>query len=629
MRSRVSRSLIVPSFFFFSFSLFVPLLPLAHYVLLKTQVEKLSRENQVAAAQLVELRKQCDALRMYLATAEQATPDPDSMLRRSQSTSGSIKPFGKLLSMGKNRTGTLGSSSSSPMAPRRPTESPPASLNKHPENGTGDRRTSVPSFTPPSAGSHASGHSSLKSPSRMTRADSMPSFSPLPFRERAGTTSMMPSMGGGRDGLTKSSKLAALLGEEIQEMPVEEGIVYMRDKDTDQVLIRGGTLDALIGKLITSESEGKAYTDSFLISYRSFIEPPALFEKLQSRFEETYSMPPDVDGSTVAQDRMRLKILAFFRTWVDKFYHDWEEFPTILEQYREWLNTAVVGAQSKVALQLSEAAERKTIRGGSMRLENQFDEPAPKPIRPPLGFSRATEVDPTEMARQFCLIESRLFQAIKPKEYLGKGWEAKNKEVVAPHLSAFIAHFNRMSNFVAASVVEAPDDRKRGQTIEFWVRVADRVFDMNNFAGLMEIVGGLGATSVVRLKKAWKGVSRNKQKTWDRLRELMGPQKAFASYRNCIRQAHAPLIPYLGVYMQDMVFLEDGNPDFLKEHPTHINFHKRRLLAEKIKDIQQHQLAPYNIDPVPEIIDFLALQSPDPETELYRKSLLIQPRESD
>lgn len=106
---------------------------------------------------------------------------------------------------------------------------------------------------------------------------------------------------------------------------------------------------------------------------------------------------------------------------------------------------------------------------------------------------------------------------------------------------------------------------------------------MNNFTGLMEIIGGLGATSVNRLKKAWKGVSRNKMKTWDRLREYMSPQKAFANYRACIRTAHAPLIPYLGVYMQDMVFIEDGNPDFLKDQPDYINFHKRRQLADIIK----------------------------------------------
>jgi hypothetical protein len=67
----------------------------------------------------------------------------------------------------------------------------------------------------------------------------------------------------------------------------------------------------------------------------------------------------------------------------------------------------------------------------------------------------------------------------------------------------------------------------------------------------------------VRLKKTWKAVSRSRKAAWDKLLSQMSPQKSFASYRGCIRQAHAPLVPYLGVYMQDMVFIEDGNPDYL------------------------------------------------------------------
>ncbi len=90
------------------------------------------------------------------------------------------------------------------------------------------------------------------------------------------------------------SKLSAILGEKVQEMPQEEGLVFMRDKDSDVVLIRGGErccglcvvltleqtgrVEALIDKLIMDKGEGKAYEDSFLITYRSFIQPPDLFE---------------------------------------------------------------------------------------------------------------------------------------------------------------------------------------------------------------------------------------------------------------------------------------------------------------------------------------------------------------
>lgn len=96
--------------------------------------------------------------------------------------------------------------------------------------------------------------------------------------------------------------------------------------------------------------------------------------------------------------------------------------------------------------------------------------------QPPAGFYKVTEVDPTELARQLCLIESRLFQAIKPKEYLGKAWERKDKEVVAPNLTAFILHFNRIGNWIAHSVIECPDEKKRIATIEYWIKVIASFF---------------------------------------------------------------------------------------------------------------------------------------------------------
>ena len=67
----------------------------------------------------------------------------------------------------------------------------------------------------------------------------------------------------------------------------------------------------------------------------------------------------------------------------------------------------------------------------------------------------------------------------------------------------------------------------------------------------------------------------------------------------------------------------------LQDYPTYINFHKRKLLADVIRDIQKHQLAPYNLEPVEEIIDFIALAQPEAEETLYQKSLLICPREAD
>jgi hypothetical protein len=308
-------------------------------------VEKLSRENAVAAGQLEELRRTLETLKEDLAAMEAPAEDKSGFAK--VAVRPASKPFGKILSMGKNRVGTLGASSgnNSPSPMRRPSEpqlSPLPPTDAHSDR-YGTSRASIPSVSPPPQMPASPPRSPLPAQRPgMNRADSMPVF-----RERAATASQLPMMRTGMtqsdSGMNKSSKLAAILGEEIQELPVEEGLQHMRDKETDAILVRGGTLDALIGKLITAEGEGKAYADSFLITYRSFIDPPALFEKLVARYASTFEGGEEDRN----QDRTRLKILAFFRAWVDKYFFDWDpdEFPTMLERYRQWLNNDVQGAQ--------------------------------------------------------------------------------------------------------------------------------------------------------------------------------------------------------------------------------------------------------------------------------------------
>jgi hypothetical protein len=71
--------------------------------------------------------------------------------------------------------------------------------------------------------------------------------------------------------------------------------------------------------------------------------------------------------------------------------------------------------------------------------------------------------------------------------FKGKAWERKDKEVVAPNLTAFILHFNRIGNWIAHSVIDCPDEKKRVAMVEYWIKVAERLFEMNNFAGVMEV----------------------------------------------------------------------------------------------------------------------------------------------
>ena len=80
--------------------------------------------------------------------------------------------------------------------------------------------------------------------------------------------------------------------------------------------------------------------------------------------------------------------------------------------------------------------------------------------------------------------------------------------------------------------------------------------------------------------------------------------------------------------MTDLTFIEDGNPDFLKSSNKLINFSKRMKTADVIREIQQYQSVPYNLNPVQEIqsfIDYNLKESRDVK-DLYDQSLALEPR---
>ena len=108
----------------------------------------------------------------------------------------------------------------------------------------------------------------------------------------------------------------------------------------------------------------------------------------------------------------------------------------------------------------------------------------------------------------------------------------------------------------------------------------------------------------------------------------MGSTKNFAEYRDTLHKAVPPCVPFLGVYLTDLTFIEDGIPSIIKK-TTLINFAKRAKTAEVIRDIQQYQNVPYPLQPVPELAEYILsnMRTAGDVHEMYEMSLQVEPRE--
>ena len=79
----------------------------------------------------------------------------------------------------------------------------------------------------------------------------------------------------------------------------------------------------------------------------------------------------------------------------------------------------------------------------------------------------------------------------------------------------------------------------------------------------------------------------------EKLQKLVSPTQSFKAYRDALHKITDAALPYLGVYLTDLTFTEDGNKDFVspKDRPKEklINFKKRALVHNVVAELQLYQ----------------------------------------
>ena len=61
----------------------------------------------------------------------------------------------------------------------------------------------------------------------------------------------------------------------------------------------------------------------------------------------------------------------------------------------------------------------------------------------------------------------------------------------------------QVSSWVAGEVAKSKDPKIAGNTIGLFINLADKLFAMNSFNTLMEILSGLNNANIARLRPAW------------------------------------------------------------------------------------------------------------------------------
>jgi len=142
----------------------------------------------------------------------------------------------------------------------------------------------------------------------------------------------------------------------------------------------------------------------------------------------------------------------------------------------------------------------------------------------------------------------------------------------------------------------------------------------------MAFVAGFNNAAIQRLKFTRAELNSRSLKRLEALESLMSAESSYKNYRSVIHSCNPPLIPYIGVYLADLTFIDDGNPN---KFDGLINFSKRRLDYTVISEIQLYQNKPFNLSEYPELKALLLDFPPTSEAlekGLYEVSLKVEPR---
>ncbi|KAF2461703.1 ras guanine nucleotide exchange factor domain-containing protein, partial [Lineolata rhizophorae] len=455
-------------------------------------------------------------------------------------------------------------------------------------------------------------------------------------------------------------------------------LVYNKDGQ-----IAGGSLPALVECLTTHESTPDAmFVTAFYLTFRLFTTPVDFAKALVDRFEY-------VDHSHEIGTPVRLRVYNIFKGWLESYWRP-DSDASALDVILAFAQGSLAEVLPQAGKRLAELATKVTdveagaivprvgsSVGGKLGVVPFVPAHAPSPVvsRSQLNALRNfknggsqpsfLDFDPLELARQFTLIESRIFCAIQPEELLASEW-TKKADSKAVNVRAMSTLSTDLANLVADTILQLEEPKKRAVVIKQWVKIAMRCLELNNYDSLMAIICSLNSSMVLRLKKTWDLVSQKTMARLDGLKAVVDVGKNYAVLRQRLQNQVAPCIPFVGIYLTDLTFVDVGNTT-TRQLPgggggeggsrtsgagasssptattaaatttttttTVINFDKHMRTARIIGQLQRFQI-PYKLTAVPEMQDWMDAQihrvrdSDQANVQsYYRRSLLLEPRE--
>ncbi|KAI6190795.1 Ras-GEF domain-containing protein [Aphelenchoides bicaudatus] len=204
-----------------------------------------------------------------------------------------------------------------------------------------------------------------------------------------------------------------------------------------------------------------------------------------------------------------------------------------------------------------------------------------------------------ELARQITWNDLHIFKKITVTELQSCAWTKKSKWEETPAIAEFTQSFNSISYLTCREILAGHTAEHRAQLITYFIKLAKKLYHLNNLHSTWAIISALTTQPVFRLNQTWQ---------------------------HYMDSTSMPCVPHIGIYLTDLIFLHD----MLKKAQTN-----RRSIQENInkvlRQICSFQDSCYESTYLPHIQSFLLdavlplSMVPSAEKLFYQLSLRLEP----
>eukprot|EP01103_Thecamoeba_quadrilineata_P012596 TRINITY_DN3290_c0_g1_i3.p1 TRINITY_DN3290_c0_g1~~TRINITY_DN3290_c0_g1_i3.p1 ORF type:complete len:665 (-),score=119.66 TRINITY_DN3290_c0_g1_i3:58-2010(-) len=436
----------------------------------------------------------------------------------------------------------------------------------------------------------------------------------------------------------------------IQFVPDDQTNIRWKDGDENTFNFKNASLDKLIERLVYPPSPTdprflhyENFVRVFFTTYRSFSRSVEVLTKIIERYSDpTAASATVVDEVELAKKEGKINVVCFERLqhwccitleyWFTEFYSDFvsetdknathlrEKLLQFVQKYPHHDFTAATRLSRTVTSKIGAYIpffESKIISHSSIY---------PTPDLPEdLSQTTWLHISERELARQLSVQDFLLYSGIQPVELQDLAWTKDKLKARAVNVLELIHNLNQLSSVIATLIVTCPKIKERVAIVDRILSIAKHLYQLNNFNSCMAILSAFQSSSVHRLKHTFEDISKRSAKFLALLEKSLSSANAYKEYRALLESISSPCVPFMGVYLTDLTFIEEGNADTVDNL---INFRKKTLEYEIIISVQRFQKIAYNYKLVPQVLHLLLSNRSLSEAELYKISLQIEPRNS-